>query len=94
MSDWFDDEEFWSEFYGFTFCEERFAAAPLEVEKILALLEPEPAKTSGTITVYSGLELKDRLLATGFDTVRLLGDLDGGPYGALARRLIAVATRR
>jgi SAM-dependent methyltransferase len=42
-------------------------------------------------TIYSGQELKDRLHASGFDSVRIYGDLDGAEYGPNARRLIAVA---
>lgn len=44
-------------------------------------------------TVYSGQELKDRLHASGFDTVRLYGDLDGAEYGINASRLVAVARK-
>ncbi len=42
-------------------------------------------------TVYSGQELRDRLLDTGFSDVRLFGGLDGSEYGLNARRLVAVA---
>jgi SAM-dependent methyltransferase len=42
-------------------------------------------------TVYSGRELKDRLLASGFQDVQLFGNLQGAPYGLEAERLIAVA---
>jgi SAM-dependent methyltransferase len=45
------------------------------------------------LTIYSGRELKDRLFEAGFDEVRLFGDLDGGPYGYDAERLIAVARK-
>jgi hypothetical protein len=41
--------------------------------------------------VYSGLELKDRLMGAGFSTVALYGGLDGSPYGLDAERLVAVA---
>ncbi|HYL35510.1 MAG TPA: class I SAM-dependent methyltransferase [Bryobacteraceae bacterium] len=44
-------------------------------------------------TVYSGRELKDRLLACGFPEVRLFGDLQGAPYGLDAARLVAVARK-
>ena len=43
--------------------------------------------------VYSGRELKDRLLACGFESVKLFGDLAGAPYGIDAARLIAVARK-
>ena len=43
------------------------------------------------LSVYSGLELRDRLLQAGFATVALHGDLDGAPYGLGATRLVAVA---
>lgn len=42
-------------------------------------------------TIYSGRELKDRLLSSGFQKVQLYGDLQGGPYGLEAARLVAVA---
>ena len=41
--------------------------------------------------MYSGLELKDRLVEAGFAKVALYGDLDGAPYGLDAARLVAVA---
>ena len=44
-------------------------------------------------TVYSGRELKDRLLGSGFAQVELYGDLEGAEYGLDARRLIAVARK-
>jgi SAM-dependent methyltransferase len=43
--------------------------------------------------VYSGVELKDRLLDAGFSTVQLYGDTTGSPYGPEAQRLIAVAKK-
>ena len=43
--------------------------------------------------IYSGRELKERLLAAGFRQVRLFGNLEGAPYGLDAARLIAVATK-
>jgi SAM-dependent methyltransferase len=43
------------------------------------------------LSVYSGLELRDRLLLAGFASVSLHGDLDGSPYGIDAPRLVAVA---
>jgi len=44
-------------------------------------------------TIYSGAELKDRLLGCGFREVQLFGDLKGAPYGLEAARLIAVARK-
>lgn len=44
-------------------------------------------------TIYSGQELKDRLLAAGFDEVRLFGNLEGAPYGLDSTRLVAVARK-
>jgi hypothetical protein len=41
--------------------------------------------------VYSGQELKDRLLTAGFSRVNLYGDLDGPSYDREASRLVAVA---
>ena len=45
-------------------------------------------------TIYSGIELKDRLLVAGFDTVTLYGGLDGSPFGINAKRLVAVARKQ
>ena len=42
-------------------------------------------------SLYSGRELKDRLLSCGFQQVQLFGDLEGSPYGLDAARLVAVA---
>ena len=39
MSEWFEDESFWIDFYLFMFPEERFAAAREEVEKAIRLLD-------------------------------------------------------
>lgn len=44
-------------------------------------------------TIYSGRELKDRLLSSGFKQVQLFGDLSGSPYGLDAARLVAVARK-
>jgi SAM-dependent methyltransferase len=43
------------------------------------------------LNVYSGQELKDRLLQAGFTRVDLYGSLDGSPYDREAARLVAVA---
>ena len=43
--------------------------------------------------VYSGQELRDRLLDTGFADIQLYGDLNGSEYGLGARRLVAVARK-
>lgn len=42
-------------------------------------------------TIYSGQELKDRLLQVGFKNVKLYGNLDGAEYGLQASRLVAAA---
>ena len=58
------------------------------------VIEGETAKTYRfEITVYSGQELKDRLLDVGFSDVKLFGGLDGREYGLDARRLVAVARK-
>jgi SAM-dependent methyltransferase len=44
-------------------------------------------------TIYSGRELKDRLLSCGFEQVQLFGDLQGSAYDLEAKRLIAVARK-
>jgi SAM-dependent methyltransferase len=43
--------------------------------------------------LYSGPGLEERLLKSGFASVRLYGDLGGSPYGPEARRLVAVARK-
>jgi len=43
--------------------------------------------------VYSGREIKDRLIDSGFSDVQLFGDLQGSPYGRDALRLVAVARK-
>jgi SAM-dependent methyltransferase len=44
-------------------------------------------------TIYSGRELKDRLLSCGFKQVQLFGDLQGSRYDLDAMRLVAVARK-
>ena len=44
-------------------------------------------------TVYSGQELKDRLLAAGFRDVKLCGSFEGEEYGRESNRFVAVAKR-
>jgi len=44
-------------------------------------------------TIYSGQELKDRMLIAGFSDVKLYGGLDGCPYDRNANRLVAVAVK-
>ncbi len=41
--------------------------------------------------LYSGQEIRDRLVAVGFKAVALYGSIDGDPYDIDAERLIAVA---
>lgn len=43
--------------------------------------------------IYSGRELKDRLLSSGFKEVQLFGDLQGSTYNLEALRLVAVARK-
>jgi SAM-dependent methyltransferase len=44
-------------------------------------------------SIYSGREIRDRLLASGFREVQLFGGLDGSPYGLDSLRLAAVARK-
>jgi SAM-dependent methyltransferase len=44
-------------------------------------------------TIYSGQELKDRLLAVGFGDVKLCGSFDGEEYGTESNRFVAVARK-
>ena len=58
------------------------------------LIEGGKAETfSFQHTVYSGLELKDRLLGVGFSTVQLYGGLDRRAYDLNTARLVAVARK-
>ena len=38
--EWFDDDDFWRELYGWMFAEERFAQAEAQLDKLLALTRP------------------------------------------------------
>ncbi len=40
-SEWFDDDTFWKELYPFMFSEQRFEAAPGEIEQVVALTKPQ-----------------------------------------------------
>lgn len=62
----------------------------VESEQLL-IREGRVRRLRVTLTVYSGLELRDRLRQAGFDAVTLHGGLDGSPYGLDAARLVAVA---
>jgi len=44
-------------------------------------------------TIYSGLELRERMERAGFVKVRLHGNLDGDGYGVRAQRLVAIGRR-
>ena len=46
-----------------------------------------------SLRIYSGTELSNFLLDSGFSSVEIFGDLDGSPYNNEARRLIAVACK-
>jgi SAM-dependent methyltransferase len=45
------------------------------------------------LTIYSGLELRERMERAGFSNVALYGNLDGAEYGYNAERLIAVGRK-
>jgi len=45
------------------------------------------------LTIYSGLELRERMERVGFASVKLYGNLDGDAYDSNAERLIAVGRR-
>jgi hypothetical protein len=44
-------------------------------------------------TVYSGLELRDRMEHAGFRDVKLHGSLQGDAYGPEAERLVAIGRK-
>ncbi|RJP79693.1 MAG: class I SAM-dependent methyltransferase [Candidatus Zixiibacteriota bacterium] len=46
-----------------------------------------------SLRLFSGPELRDLLLATGFQSVRLCGNLAGAPYDHQAQRLVAAAVK-
>lgn len=52
-----------------------------------------PVERSWGIRLYSGTELRALLLAVGFGSVELFGNLGGAPYDPDADRLIAVARK-
>jgi SAM-dependent methyltransferase len=43
--------------------------------------------------LYSGHEIRGLLKSVGFSDISIHGDLDGGPYGPVARRLVVVAKK-
>jgi SAM-dependent methyltransferase len=45
------------------------------------------------LSIYSGVEIRDRLRRCGFRDIRLLGDLQGAPYGLGSKRLVVVARK-
>lgn len=58
------------------------------------LIEGESARTFHVEhNLYSGRELKDRLLDAGFSGIQLYGSLGGAPYDLDAMRLVAVARK-
>jgi SAM-dependent methyltransferase len=58
------------------------------------LVRGDRAKTfTFDMRVYSGMELKERLIRCGFRSVRLMGDLEGGELTYGAKRLVAAAVK-
>lgn len=53
----------------------------------------EVRKFAFRLRLYSGSELRCLLLDSGFDAVRLFGDMEGNAYDSEATRLVAVARR-
>ncbi|MCF6262376.1 MAG: class I SAM-dependent methyltransferase [Xanthomonadales bacterium] len=50
-------------------------------------------RASFSLNIYTAVELQDRLLAAGFSTVQIFGDLDGSEYDLDSDRLILLATK-
>lgn len=50
-------------------------------------------RASFSLNIYTAIELQDRLLAAGFSTVQVFGDLDGSEYDLDSDRLILLATK-
>jgi len=65
------------------------------VENVWTVVKPDGVSRTFRFehTIYSGRELKERLLAAGFREVRLFGNLAGIPYDQNAERLVAVARK-
>jgi|SRR5579862_8369781 len=59
----------------------------------ILLKDTDVRKFSYEHHIYSGSELKEKLLQSGFGRVQLYGDLEGSPYGLEAARLIAIAKK-
>jgi SAM-dependent methyltransferase len=59
--------------------------------EVILLREGRRRTLRSRLSVYSGLELRDRLLQAGFASVQLHGGLEGAPYDLAAARLVAVA---
>lgn len=58
------------------------------------LIRKGRAKTfSFQISIYSGLELMDRMRQVGFDDIQLFGSIDGEAYGINSTRLIALGRK-
>jgi SAM-dependent methyltransferase len=57
----------------------------------LLIRENQASRFQFEHTIYSGRELKDRLVQVGFEPVELYGDLCGLKYGPEAKRLVVVA---
>jgi hypothetical protein len=94
MPQWFEDESLWVDLNPFSLLIDRSAVVDdwTRVENQGVLIREGRIRTFWLrLNVYSGLELKDRLMGAGFDTVALYGGLDGSPYGLEAERLVAVA---
>ena len=64
----------------------------IENEWIL-IREDKVSRFRFQLAIYSGVEIRDRLHQVGFRNVKLLGDLQGTPYGWDARRLVVVARK-
>ncbi|MDP6778399.1 MAG: class I SAM-dependent methyltransferase [Candidatus Latescibacteria bacterium] len=89
-------ERNWSELDdGSLFLEERTLEDGWEriQNRWMILREGDRHEKRFSVRIYSGVELQALMMTVGFDSVRIYGTLDGGPYDQTARRLVAVACR-
>jgi SAM-dependent methyltransferase len=91
-------DRYWIEVDGELFLEERKVARDWEwLESRWVVVSPGKAEVDARREfrvrhrLYSGAELRAKLLEAGFARVDLYGSFDGAPYDRAARRLVAVA---
>jgi SAM-dependent methyltransferase len=85
-------DRYWIEVDGELFLEERKVARDWEwLESRWLVIGDARREFRVRHRLYSGAELRGKLLEAGFERVELFGSFDGAPYDRAARRLVAVA---